>query len=111
MSASVQTYTDGTWDGEVLSSKGLVVVDFWAEWCAPCRMMSETITLLAHDFEGRATIGKLNVDENERTTERYQIRGLPVIAVIKDGELKAQVVGVSSREHLLQLIEKHLENA
>jgi thioredoxin 1 len=62
-------------------------------------------------LESRATIGKLNVDENERTSERYHIWGIPVIAVIEDGELKAQVVGVTSRGHLSQLIEKHLENS
>jgi thioredoxin 1 len=102
-------FTDDTWDEVVLSSKGVVVVEFWAEWCAPCRMMAETITRLGSDFDGRARIGKLNVDENERTTERYDIRGIPAILLFKDGELKEEVIGVTSKDYVAKLIEKHLE--
>lgn len=109
MSDSIELFADDSWDREVLSSKGIVVVDFWAEWCAPCRMMSETIARLARDFAGRARIGKLNVDENAVTSERYNIRGIPAILLFKDGDLKEQVVGVTSRDYLAELIESHLE--
>jgi thioredoxin 1 len=107
--AEVQHVTDQNFESEVLNSDKPVVIDFWAEWCAPCRMMLEAITRLASDFEGRARIGKLNVDENKRTSERYNIRGIPAVFVFKDGELKEEVVGVTSREYLSGLIENHLE--
>ena len=83
------TFTDGAWDAEVLQSDKPVLVDFWAEWCGPCRMMSPTIDALAEDYSGRVTIGKLNVDEN-------------------GGRVVAQKVGATSKTDLQQLIDAHL---
>ena len=108
MSDKVAAFTDSTWDSEVLGSDTPVVVDFWAEWCAPCRMMAATIDALAAEYEGKAKIGKLNVDENSSVSDKYQIRGIPTVLIFKNGEVAEQVVGVTSKENLSKLIDKHL---
>jgi thioredoxin 1 len=109
MSASenVATFTDSNWDQEVLKSSQPVLVDFWAEWCAPCRMMAPTIDALAEQFAGRAKIGKLNVDENGSVSERYQITAIPALLVFKDGAVMEQLVGVTSRDRLTSILEKY----
>ncbi|MGH8544058.1 MAG: thioredoxin [Vicinamibacteria bacterium] len=108
MNNKVQTFTDEKWKEEVLASPQPVLVDFWAEWCAPCRMMAPTIDALAEEFDGRARVGKLNVDRNAVTSERYNIRGIPTILLFKAGEIREQVVGVTSKENLATLLERHL---
>jgi thioredoxin 1 len=106
MSEKVATFTDGNWDEEVLNSKQPVLVDFWAEWCAPCRMMTPTIEALAEKFEGRAKIGKLNVDENGGVSERYQITAIPALLIFKDGAVMEQMVGVTSKDRLTSVLDK-----
>ena len=108
MSDKVAAFTDSTWDAEVLGSDQPVVVDFWAEWCAPCRMMAPTIDALATEYEGKAKVGKLNVDENNSVSDKYQIRGIPTVLIFKNGEVAEQIVGVTSKENLSKLIDKHL---
>jgi thioredoxin 1 len=108
MPESVRTFTDAKWNEEVLSSPQPVLVDFWAEWCAPCRLMAPSIEALADEFEGRLRVGKLNVDENAATSEKYDIRGIPTILILKGGEVKEQVVGVTSKENLARLVERHI---
>ncbi len=108
MSDKVLTFTDANWEQEVLQSDKPVVVDFWAEWCAPCRMMAPIIDELAEQYGDRAKIGKLNVDENGAVSEKYQIKGIPTVLVLKNGEVKEQVVGVTSKDNLAKLVEKHL---
>jgi thioredoxin len=108
MGDKVATFSDDKWQDDVLSSPHPVLVDFWAEWCAPCRMMAPTIDALAEEFEGRARVGKLNVDENAATSEKYDIRGIPTVILFKNGEMKEQIVGVTSKENLTKLIERHL---
>jgi thioredoxin 1 len=108
MSDKVLTFTDDKWNDDVLSSPQPVLVDFWAEWCAPCRMMAPSIEALAEEFGGRARVGKLNVDENAATSEKYDIRGIPTILIFKGGEVKEQVVGVTSKENLARLVERHV---
>ena len=103
----VLTFTDAKWSEEVLSSSQPVVVDFWAEWCAPCKMMAPSIEALAEEFDGRVRVGKLNVDENAKTSEKYDIRGIPTVMIFKGGEVKEQVVGVTSKENLARLVERH----
>jgi thioredoxin 1 len=105
---AVESFTDASWETDVLSSKLPVVVDFWADWCAPCRMMAPTIEALARELEGRARVGKLNVEENRAVSERYDIRGMPTIMIFEGGEVKEQVVGVTSKEYLAELIDEHL---
>jgi thioredoxin 1 len=108
MSDKVAAFTDSTWEQDVLKSDKPVLIDFWAEWCAPCRMMAPTIDALASEYEGKAKVGKLNVDENARVSERYQIRGIPTVLIIKNGQVAEQVVGVTSKDNLSRLIDKHL---
>lgn len=108
MSDKVAAFTDSTWDSEVLGSDKPVVVDFWAEWCAPCRMMAPAIDALAAEYEGKAKVGKLNVDENSSVSDKYQIRGIPTVLIFKNGEVAEQVVGVTSKDNLSKLIDKHL---
>jgi thioredoxin 1 len=106
--SEVRAFTAETWDEDVLQSTKPVLVDFWAEWCAPCRMMAPAIDELAKEFDGRASVGKLNVDENAAISDRYDIRGIPTVIVFKGSEIREQVVGITSKENLTALLEKHL---
>ena len=108
MSDKVAAFNDSTCEQDVLKSDQPVLIDFWAEWCAPCRMMAPTIDALAAEYEGKAKVGKLNVDENTEVSAKYQIRGIPTVLIIKNGEVAEQVVGVTSKDNLSKLIDKHL---
>lgn len=108
MSDKIAAFNDGSWEQDVLKSDKPVVVDFWAEWCAPCRLIAPTIEALATEYEGKIKVGKLNVDENTEVSARYQIRGIPTVLIIKNGEVAEQVVGVTSKANLSRLIDKHL---
>ena len=110
MSDKVSTFSDGTWESEVLNSDQPVLVDFWAEWCQPCRVIAPTIEALAEEYGDRIKVGKLNVDDNAATSAMYQVRGIPTVLLIKGGEVKEQVVGLTSKANLSKLIEKHLES-
>ncbi|HEY5998829.1 MAG TPA: thioredoxin [bacterium] len=100
--------TDGNFEQEVLKSAVPVLVDFWAAWCVPCKMIAPTLEELGAEFAGKARIAKVNVDENKATAGRYGIRGIPTLLLFKGGELKEQLVGVHSRQEIAQLITKHL---
>ena len=108
-SDKVQVFTDGNFGDVVLGSNKPVLVDFWAEWCMPCRRIGPTVDAIAADFDGRATIGKMNVDDNPRTPAQYNIRGIPTLLIFKGGQIVEQVVcaGVT-KDQLTSLIEKHL---
>jgi thioredoxin 1 len=107
-SDKVVTFTDGNFDSDVLKAGTPVLVDFWAEWCGPCRAMGPTIDALATDYGEKVTIGKLNVDENPSVTMRYMVRGIPTVMLFKGGELVDQVVGLVDKGSLKQLVDKHL---
>jgi thioredoxin 1 len=102
----VQTFTDGNFDE--VTKTGVVLVDFWAEWCGPCRRLAPTVDALASDFDGRAVVGKLNVDENPSVAGRFQIRGIPTLLIFKDGQLADTIVGLASKEDLAGKLEKQL---
>ena len=105
-SENVKTFTDTNFDDE--TKKGVVLVDFWAEWCGPCRRLAPTVDALASDFQGRATIAKMNVDENPNVPARFAIRGIPTLMVFKDGQLADTIVGLAAKEDIAKTIERHL---
>ena len=100
--------TDDTFSSEVLESDETVLVDFWAEWCQPCKMLSPTVEELAGDFEDQILVGKLNVDDNPNTATTYGIRGIPTLLFIKGGQVVQQVVGVKSKAEIKKVIEENL---
>jgi thioredoxin 1 len=104
-------FTDANWDQAVLASDKPVLVDFWAEWCGPCRAMEPMINELAKAYEGKAVVGKLNADENPNVATRYSIRGLPTMLVFKGGELVDRIVGVASKQMLSKMIDNQLQQA
>jgi thioredoxin 1 len=105
-SDKVKTFTDSNFDDE--TKNGVVLVDFWAEWCGPCRRLAPTVDALASDFDGRATVAKLNVDENPNVPGRYAIRGIPTLLLFKNGELAETIVGLVPKDDIAKMIERHL---
>ena len=104
----VQTFTDGNFDEVVIKASSLVLVDFWAEWCGPCKRLAPTVDALATDYAGKMTVGKLNVDDNPNTAFKFQIRGIPALLLFKDGQVVESVVGLSPKEDLKKVIDKHI---
>jgi len=102
------TFTDASWDREVLNSEIPVLVDFWAEWCGPCRAMSPAIDAVAEANVGRVKIGKLNVDENGATGMRYNIRSIPTLLVFKGGKVVEQRVGTMGKGDLQKMLDAHI---
>jgi thioredoxin 1 len=107
----VQTFTDGNFDTTVLKAGAPVLVDFWAEWCGPCKRLGPTIEALAEDYSGKITIGKLNVDDNPNTAFKFQIRSIPAILLFKNGEVVDQVIGLAPKADLQRVIDKHLQTS
>ena len=106
---NVQTFTDGNFDDDVLKSGAPVLVDFWAEWCGPCKRLAPTVDALASEYAGKVTVGKLNVDENPNVSFKFQIRGIPTILIFKGGQVVDQVVGAAvTKDQLALMIQKHL---
>lgn len=99
-------FTDKNFDAE--SGQGVAVVDFWAEWCGPCRMIGPIIEELASDYEDKAIIGKVNVDDNPEISMKFGIRSIPTILILKDGEVVDKQVGVTTKNKLAEKIDKAL---
>ena len=108
MSENVRELTDGNWESEVLREEGTVLVDFWAAWCPPCRMIAPSIEALAGEFQGRAKVGKLNVDDNPGVAERYRIVSIPTLLVFRGGQLVDQRVGALPKPEIASLLERQL---
>ena len=102
------TFTDGDFNKSVLDSPTPVLVDFWAAWCGPCRVMAPTVESLADEYEGRVGVGKLNVDENPETAERFGIRSIPTLLLFKAGKVVDGAIGVADKARLTELVEKHV---
>ncbi|MEE2792954.1 MAG: thioredoxin TrxA [Acidobacteriota bacterium] len=101
--------TDGDFDQTVLQSDKPVLVDFWAEWCGPCRMIAPAVEGLADEYNGRVSVGKLNIDENPNTPMKYGVRSIPTLLLFKGGEVVESTVGVSGKDQLAELLDKHIE--
>jgi thioredoxin 1 len=102
------TFTDTNFDTDVLNSEVPVLVDFWAEWCGPCRMMTPTVDAVATDYVGRAKVGKLNVDENGATAMRYKIGGIPTLLLFKGGRIVETKVGAVGKTDVQKMIDAHV---
>ena len=107
-SEKTQTFTDSNFQTEVLSASTPVLVDFWAEWCGPCRMIAPHVDAVATELDGKAKIGKLNVDDNPAVVSKYSIRGIPALLLFKGGELVDSLVGATDKTRIKSLVEKHL---
>src|SRR6185295_2015299 len=107
MSERVKEVSDGSFKNDVLESGKPVLVDFWAPWCGPCRMLAPTVEAIAEQFSERASVVKVNVDDNPATAEAYQIRGIPTLILFKDGTEVERMIGAAGKEAISSLIEKH----
>ena len=101
-------FTDANFQETAIETGGVSVIDFWAEWCGPCRMVGPIIEELATDFDGKAVVGKVNVDHNPEISMKYGIRSIPTILILKNGEVVDKQVGVTTKQALAQKIEAQL---
>jgi thioredoxin 1 len=108
MSEFVKDVTDSSFEKEVLGSDKPVLVDFWAEWCAPCRMLAPTVLAVAEHYGENASVVKLNVDDNPSTAQRYGIKGIPTLILFRDGKEVERVVGATSKESISRMVEKYV---
>src|SRR5512145_698442 len=104
----VRVFTDTDFDSTVKDAATPVLVDFWAEWCGPCRRLAPTVDELANDYNGRVVVAKMNVDENPATPMRFSVRGIPTLLLFKGGQLVEQVVGLADKESLKKMIDRHV---
>jgi thioredoxin 1 len=105
MAGSLETFTDQSWEKDVLGSAQPVLVDFWADWCQPCKALVPALEAVAQQYAGRLKVGKLNVDENMDVPEKYNIRTLPTLLVIKGGVVSEQRIGLLSKENLAKMVQ------
>ena len=107
-SGNVVTITDAEFESSVLQSDKPVILDFWAEWCQPCKMLSPTVEAIAGEYEEKIKVGKLNVDDNPNVATKYGIRGIPTLLFFKGGEVVQQMVGVKSKTEIKKVIDENL---
>ena len=108
MSAFVKEATDTNFETDVLSSDKPTLIDFWAEWCGPCRMIAPSVEAVAEQYEGKANVMKMNVDENMHVPQKYGVRGIPTLILFKGGQEQERVVGAISRDAIARLVEKYV---
>lgn len=108
MSEKIIHLTDSSFESDVLKAEGPVLVDFWAEWCGPCKMIAPILDDIAAEYEGKLTIAKLNIDENPATAPQYGIRGIPTLLLFKNGAVAATKVGALSKSQLKDFLDNSL---
>jgi thioredoxin 1 len=106
---NLKQLSDATFSQDVLEADGLVLVDFWAPWCGPCRAVAPVLEQIAREYEGRVTVAKLNVDENPETPSRYGVRPIPTIALFRGGEVIDGVLGAAPATFFTGMLDKHLD--
>jgi thioredoxin 1 len=104
----VQTFSDGNFSKQVLESLAPVLVDFWAEWCAPCKRLGPTVDALATEYQGKVVVGKMDVDANPLTPEKYAIRGIPTLLLFKGGQVVETIVGLQQKDDLKKMLDRHV---
>jgi thioredoxin 1 len=105
---AIKQVTDATFDDDVLKSDKLVLVDYWAEWCGPCKMIAPILDEVSADYEDKVSIAKVNVDDNQETPAKYGIRGIPTLMLFKNGQLVDTKVGALSKSQLTLFLDNHL---
>jgi thioredoxin 1 len=108
MSEHIHYVTDDNFESEVLRSETPVLVDYWAEWCGPCKMIAPILDEVAREYAGRLKVAKLNIDDNQATPPRYGIRGIPTLMLFKKGNVEATKVGAMSKSQLTAFLDNHL---
>jgi len=109
MSEHIRYVTDSTFDADVLQAPLPVLVDYWAEWCGPCRSIAPILEEIAKEYAGRMTVAKMNVDENQQTPQKYAVRGIPTLMLFKNGNIAETKVGALSKSQLTEFIDSHIE--
>ena len=108
MSEHIQYVTDDSFAADVLQSQQPVLVDYWAEWCGPCKMIAPILDEIAEEYAGRLKVAKLNIDDNQETPASYGVRGIPTLMLFKNGSIEATKVGALSKSQLAAFIDSHL---
>lgn len=108
MSNNINHVTDASFETEVLEAKTPVLVDYWAEWCGPCKMIAPVLDQIAHEYAGKLKIAKLNIDDNPATPPKYGIRGIPTLMIFKNGGVEATKVGAVSKSQLTAFIDESI---
>ena len=108
MSEKIIHITDDTFDDQVLGASDPVLLDYWAEWCGPCKMIAPILSEVAEEYEGKLNVAKLNIDENPETPPKYGIRGIPTLMLFKNGSVEATKVGAVSKSQLIAFIDENL---
>ena len=108
MSEAIVHISDSSFEQDVLQADGPVLVDFWAEWCGPCKMIAPVLEEMAEEYEGKLKVCKLNIDENEQTPPKFNIRGIPTLMLFKNGNVDATKVGALSKSQLAAFLDSNL---
>ena len=108
MSSQIKNVSDDTFEKEVLQADGPVLVDYWAEWCGPCKMIAPVLEEIADEYKDRLKVCKLNIDENDKTPPKYSIRGIPTLMLFKNGNVDATKVGALSKSQLTAFLDSNL---
>ena len=108
MSEHIHYVTDASFNADVLQAQQPVLVDYWAEWCGPCKMIAPILDEIAHEYAGRLKVAKLNIDDNQKTPATYGVRGIPTLMLFKNGNIEATKVGALSKSQLAAFIDSNL---